>query len=568
MMVTQENIPAGTLVATPPTATGLSTAMLDTLASRFRGTGAFLALLDRQGAVVYHDSAASPFFTKYLLPLLRSPGAAQAEFTASVNQFTASSQAAIWRFLPGSIIAAVGHLHKKQLGGILLLVGKSADFALGEDVLREAGRLGLDATWVGLQGEVLPAFNRAAMVSDSRMLAIMARDQARLGAFEQEIDSLSTQLANSYEEISLIYQISGGMKINRGVGEFFRQACSDVREVMNVRALGFALAAEGPTRQDTALLGESDVPEDQVQRLADQLLVVLRERKSTLLITDLAADKQFRWLADYAKQLIAVPLQRQDEVLGCLFGVDKIHGEFDSVDSKLLNSIASESAIYLENAMLFDDVRNLMMGVLHSLTSAIDAKDSYTCGHSERVALISRRLAGELGISEQQIERIYMAGILHDVGKIGVPEAVLHKAGKLTNEEFDQMKKHPQIGARILSDIKQVEDLIPGVLYHHERYDGKGYPTGLSGEKIPIMGRIICIADCFDAMTSNRTYRRALPLEVAMIELRRCAGTQFDPAMVEAFLRVDPEEFRKLLREHQARAPRTVVGAETETQKS
>src|SRR5207302_5656747 len=193
-------------------------------------------------------------------------------------------------------------------------------------------------------------------------------------------------------------------------------------------------------------------------------------------------------------------------------------------------------------AMLFEDVRDLMMGVLHSLTSAVDAKDPYTCGHSERVAVLSRRLAREMALPAQLVERIYMAGILHDVGKIGVPESVLHKTGKLTVEEFDQMKKHPQIGARILADIKQVQDLIPGVLYHHERYDGKGYPTGLSGENIPLMGRLICVADCFDAMTSNRTYRRALPLEVAMIEVHRCAGTQFDPAMAEAFLRIRPEE--------------------------
>ena len=130
-----------------------------------------------------------------------------------------------------------------------------------------------------------------------------------------------------------------------------------------------------------------------------------------------------------------------------------------------------------------------------------------------------------------------MAGLLHDVGKIGVPESVLQKTGRLTPEEFEQMKKHPQIGARILADVKQVKPLVPGVLYHHERYDGKGYPAGLAGSDIPLMGRIICLADCFDAMTSNRTYRKALPLEVALTEIRRCAGTQFDPALAEAFLR-------------------------------
>jgi len=264
-------------------------------------------------------------------------------------------------------------------------------------------------------------------------------------------------------------------------------------------------------------------------------------------------------MAEYATQLLAVPLMRQEELLGCLFGIDKHSGEFDTVDSKLLNSIANESAIYLENAMLFDNVRGLMMGLLHSLTSAVDAKDAYTCGHSERVALLSRSLAVEAGLTEHQVDRIYMAGLLHDVGKIGVPEAVLQKTGKLTNEEFDQIKKHPEIGARILRDIKQIEDIIPGVMHHHERYDGKGYPTGLAGENIPLMGRIICLADCFDAMTSNRTYRKALPLEVALSEIRRCSGTQFDPRLAEAFLRTGCERYRAMLRDYEKQTQRVAA---------
>jgi len=140
-----------------------------------------------------------------------------------------------------------------------------------------------------------------------------------------------------------------------------------------------------------------------------------------------------------------------------------------------------------------------------------------------------------------------MTGLLHDVGKIGVPEGVLQKTGRLTPEEFEQMKKHPEIGARILQDIKQISDLIPGVLHHHERFDGRGYPAGLIAENIPLMGRIICLADCFDAMTSNRTYRKAMPLEVALTEIRRCSGTQFDPSLTEAFLRIGAEKFRQLL---------------------
>ncbi len=311
------------------------------------------------------------------------------------------------------------------------------------------------------------------------------------------------------------------------------------------------------------LYGSMSLPPGDVHRLANEVIAILTGRKSHLLVNDLKSDRKLAWLSEHAKQLLAVPLQRQDQVLGCLFALDKGCGDFDSVDSKLLNSIANESAIYLENSMLFDGVHGLMMGLLHSLTSAVDAKDAYTCGHSERVALLSRRLASESGLPEAEIERVYMAGLLHDVGKIGVPEAVLQKPGKLTPEEFEQMKKHPEIGARILQDIKQVKDILPGVLYHHERFDGKGYPSGLAGENIPLMGRILCLADCFDAMTSNRTYRKALPLEVALIEIRRCSGTQFDPRLAEAFIKIGCEEFRSLLQNHQEQTRRLVEMQQT-----
>jgi HD-GYP domain-containing protein (c-di-GMP phosphodiesterase class II) len=208
--------------------------------------------------------------------------------------------------------------------------------------------------------------------------------------------------------------------------------------------------------------------------------------------------------------------------------------------------------------MLYDDVRGLMMGLLHSLVSAVDAKDAYTCGHSERVALLSRLLAQEANFGDTFVDRVYMAGLLHDVGKIGVPETVLQKTGKLSPEEFEQIKKHPEIGARILGDIKQLADILPGVLHHHERFDGKGYPHGLAGQNIPLMGRIICVADCFDAMTSSRTYRKAMPLEVAMTELRRCAGTQFDPDLTDAFLRVGVDRFRELMTDHKRQAKQLI----------
>jgi putative nucleotidyltransferase with HDIG domain len=559
---------AASAAAGAPAATAMGAAVLDILAARFRPGGLFLIGFRPDGTLAYHDAAAGLFHQRYVLPMLQYPeppdaaaAAAAAKLKAPatvaerVRAMDAAAGAEVWRLLPGVVLAAVPVVERRQVVGVLALAGRAGSFRLGEDVLRVCSRLGIDGTWLNQQAEDLPTYGDEAARRQARLLLSMTGDQVRLSGLERELDSLSGQLANTYEELSLIYQISGGMKINRRASDFFKGACLDVMGVMNVRGMGVTLPGSSQ-HQEPVLYGSLSLPPGKVHRLASELMRVLIERKSALLINDLSKDKTFGWLAEYARQLIAVPLQRQDQVLGCLFGLDKPKGEFDSVDSKLLNSIANESAIYLENAMLFDDVHGLMMGLLHSLTSAVDAKDAYTCGHSERVALLSRELAQRAGLGDHDVERVYMAGLLHDVGKIGVPESVLQKTGRLTPEEFDQMKKHCEIGARILHDIKQIKDIIPGVLHHHERYDGKGYPAGLSGGDIPLMGRIICLADCFDAMTSNRTYRKALPLEVALTEIRRCSGAQFDPHLAEAFLRIGVDQLRELIANHQEQTKR------------
>jgi HD-GYP domain-containing protein (c-di-GMP phosphodiesterase class II) len=551
--------PQGAATGADAAQLAIPTAALETLALRFRPGGIFTLLFRTDGTIAWHDASASMFFQRFVLPMLQYRQDGDDALVSRLRTISAGSGVAVWDFPPGVTIAAFPCVEKRQLVGILAVAGKSMSFNLGEDVLRVCSRLGLDSTWLGQQADELPAYTDDAIQRQARLMLSMVRDQVRLASMEKELDSLSGQLSNTYEELSLIYQLSSGMKVNRSANDFFKQACLDVMEVVSVRGMGVVLRGDSFSQaQEPVLYGALSLPPGKVHRLADELMIVLEERKTPLLIHKLTKDKIFHWLGDYAEQLLAVPLMRQEQVLGCLFGIDKNSGEFDSVDTKLLNSIANESAIYLENSMLFEDVHGLMMGLLHSLTSAVDAKDAYTCGHSERVALLSRLLAKEGGYSDQLCERVYMAGLLHDVGKIGVPESVLQKSGKLTEEEFAQIKKHPEIGARILRDIKQVEDIIPGVLHHHERYDGRGYPAGLASENIPLFGRIICLADCFDAMTSSRTYRKALPLEVALSEIRNNAGTQFDPVLTEHFLRIGEQRLRDLLREHHEQSKKLI----------
>ena len=413
------------------------------------------------------------------------------------------------------------------------------------------GRCAEAATFATLDVAALAAITpdvSAALLDRLAALCVATfRADQQLATVQRDLDALSTQLADTYEELTLIYQVSSGMRINRGVDDFFLQTCNDVIGVIDVRGAGYVVTNADGQADAAAIYGEVELSADVSARLAGDLLARFAGNAKPLLVNDLAADPTFHYLAPASRRFVAVAIQRQERLLGTLFCLDKRDREFTTQDSKLLNSIGNETAIYLENSALFADARGLMMGLLHALTSAVDAKDAYTCGHSQRVALFGREIAQQFGLPEQQCERVYMAGLLHDVGKIGVPEEVLRKPGKLTNDEFDLMKKHVDIGSHILKDLRQIEDLVPGVLHHHERYDGKGYPHNLAGHDIPQIARILCVADCFDAMTSNRTYRKALPVEVAMMEIRRCSGTQFDPLLADAFLAIGEPRLREMI---------------------
>lgn len=174
--------------------------------------------------------------------------------------------------------------------------------------------------------------------------------------------------------------------------------------------------------------------------------------------------------------------------------------------------------------------------IVETLRYTVEAKDTYTRGHSDRVSAISVLIGKKVGLSEDDLKILQIGGLFHDIGKIGVPDTILRKEGKLTDEEFSEIKKHPSIGANILSTSTIFKDILPIVKYHHEKYDGSGYPENLKGEEIPYLARIASIADSFDAMTSKRTYRNALPLETVISEFRRCKGTQFDPELTDVFL--------------------------------
>ena len=225
-----------------------------------------------------------------------------------------------------------------------------------------------------------------------------------------------------------------------------------------------------------------------------------------------------------------------DPEAGWLLAANPVPDRPFASEAQLLSTVTSLIATQRSNARIYGDLKDLLFGVIRALTAAIDAKDPYTSGHSERVARIAVRIGRELGISPHDQGDLYLMGLLHDVGKIGVEDRVLKKPGKLTPEEYAQIQSHVRIGVHILADLKKLHHLLPGVAYHHESLDGTGYPSGLSGEAIPLAARILAVADAFDAMSSSRPYRRRMmPSEIDEV-LRKGMGSQWDARVVNALI--------------------------------
>ncbi len=236
------------------------------------------------------------------------------------------------------------------------------------------------------------------------------------------------------------------------------------------------------------------------------------------------------------RSVMCAPMRTTDQILGVLYVDSQVAREFSEAELELLAAVGNQAGIALHRARLMAEVERLFLDVMKAIASIIDAKDGYTHKHSERVAAFGVRLAHHLGFDADSRAVVELSGLLHDVGKIGVPDAILNKPGKLTDSEFGEMRLHPLHGARILSNIQsqKVVNLLPGVKYHHERWDGKGYPEGLAGESIPLLGRLLGVADFLDALTSDRSYRKGLPLEEALAMVIELEGKAFDPVVVKA----------------------------------
>jgi putative nucleotidyltransferase with HDIG domain len=263
-----------------------------------------------------------------------------------------------------------------------------------------------------------------------------------------------------------------------------------------------------------------------------------------------------------ARRMVGVPMKAQDRLMGVLVIHDKVSGaEFNRDDMQLLETLADAAVVAIENVRLyeeernqakqlskaFDDLDKVYRATLQALTGLLDIRDEATHGHSIRVVAFTLRLAREMGITDPvRLRSIEQGALLHDVGKIGVADAILRKQGALTENEWEEMRSHPMLGYRMLKDIEFLSDALSIVRYHHERWNGTGYPQGLARDKIPLEARIFAVADAFDAITSERPYSKARTYEEAAATILQESGEMFDPDVVVAFLRVPKEEWLRV----------------------
>ncbi len=263
----------------------------------------------------------------------------------------------------------------------------------------------------------------------------------------------------------------------------------------------------------------------------------------TIFVTDPQQNTQYKDFIGKEEQLepfIAIPLKLKDKPFGVLnLHLSREKESFTDYDLKFLTLLAGETAITLENIKLYESLENFYLEMVQTLARVIDAKDSYTGDHAGRARQKARRLAEELHMPAQMLRYVEYAALLHDIGKIGIDGGILSKPGKLTTEEYDEIKKHPAIGYQILSPIHFLGPVAQMVLYHQEWFNGMGYPEGLKGEEIPLGARIVATIDAWDAMRSDRPYRKALSKEIAESELTKGSGRQFDPEVVTAFLKLE-----------------------------
>jgi len=509
---------------------------------------------DAGGAVLPFDARYDESLPPIIDRWLRSRWSVNA-LERAIEIWTDDDAPAPVEILPGCWVIPVTLMHRRRRMGYL--VGFAFEpRAIGDEAfLAGCQSAELDALSTAEHFERIAHHDAHNVQRIARLVAWSNDDLRAMRDAEGALGSFSAQLTEAYEEIALLYKLGHAMNAITQPQKFVKLMIEELQETLPYRwsAVGFVEKGIDAVALAGRVFVGGDRPggDDEIRERFSRLLSVIPPDEPSIITPDGRWSDIFESVDSF---LLVNPFCVGGKLAGAIVAADKLGSDtqVSSVDMKLLDAAGEHLRILLENAGLYENQHAMFIGTLRALVESIDAKDPYTSGHSERVAHLARQLAVEAGIDEDTAERVWICGLVHDVGKIGVPESVLCKPGRLTDEEFDLIKAHPEIGYRILKDIPQMADVLPGVLAHHERWDGRGYPNGVAGEDLPLFGRLIGLADSFDAMSSTRTYRAAMPREKALSEIRRCAGTQFDPQLAPIFANMDFSEYDEMVRKHAA----------------
>jgi response regulator RpfG family c-di-GMP phosphodiesterase len=358
---------------------------------------------------------------------------------------------------------------------------------------------------------------------------------------ERQIQAERKKLSNLVRMLNLSSALNSQLDLRSLINEFLFH----LEKNFAPGAIGFFLTrTKGreltPTALRGTLLQESPETLASISGLCRKVLADGRSMvvDSMELVTRPDGNGTSKARADYTLMIVPMLTSKQKKVGAVCLIRESIQGKYSDSELQLLTVFATHTASSIENAQLYGQMHDMTLQVIRSYAKAVEAKDIYTRGHSDRVAFYAAKLGSRLGLPQGELDRLFTAGVLHDIGKIGIPDQILNKPSSLSPDEYGVMRKHPEIGRNILSRVDSLEDVLPIIYHHHERVDGRGYPEGLGGEEIPVLARLISVVDSFEAMTSDRAYRNALSTEKVFSIMESGAGTQWDRELVRAWLEI------------------------------
>ncbi|MFQ5945694.1 MAG: HD-GYP domain-containing protein [Anaerolineae bacterium] len=362
------------------------------------------------------------------------------------------------------------------------------------------------------------------------------------------IRALQGKVRQRTEELATINALAAAVSQSLNLDTVLDEALSKVLEVLDLDAALIFLSREDGRQGEVVLQGHhahagsmalTPAQIEVARRIGQRAMERRRAVIETISAREFAGvPSSKKGGKEMVPSFTTLPLVSKGKTVGALCAVTQRRESLNREQIALMGAICDQIAVAVENGRLHGDLKLLLLDSIRALADAVEARDAYTGGHCESIADHAVAIGEELGLTDEELEHLQYGALLHDIGKIGVDDAILGSPGPLSRSEYAQMKAHATMGARIVDEIAMLKDVVPIIEHHHERYDGLGYPKGLVGEEIPLVARILSVADSFGAMTTDRPYRKAMGSDEAFQELQRSSGSQFDPRVVDAFLKV------------------------------